>query len=140
MYDRQRYLDTRPLPSVLKWSSALSIENRLFLIGGVADGNVTNQVLELDLSTNSWVQLANMPTARSAMGLVYHQGKIWAIGGYSTSHSNAVESYDPVTDTWSVETSLLTPRHGHRSGRWMAISMWAEAHRAPLRNPPNFMT
>ena len=41
------------LPSVLKWSSALSIENRVFLIGGEVDGNVTNQVLELDLSTDS---------------------------------------------------------------------------------------
>ena len=51
-----------------------------------------------------------MPTARSSMALVYHHGKIWAIGGYSTSHSNAVESYDPATDTWSVETSLQTPR------------------------------
>jgi hypothetical protein len=53
-----------------------------------------------------------MPTARftSTSGCVVH-GKIYAVAGASGYDAlSMVEVYDPMTDTWTSETSLPTPR------------------------------
>ena len=100
------------LPAALAYATAIAVDGKILLVGGSnAPSQSTNQVLELDLGTNQWTQKADMPTARHGMKLVMFDEKVWAIGGGSTvTASQAVESYDPATNSWSSEPSLSTGR------------------------------
>jgi len=75
------------------------------LLGAVVSGNI-------------WVPMAPMPTARAALAAAAVNGKIYAIGGESTtlingSVLNAVEVYDPCTNTWSTAAAgMPTARKG----------------------------
>ncbi|MEP6860210.1 MAG: kelch repeat-containing protein [Deltaproteobacteria bacterium] len=60
----------------------------------------------------TWSTVAPMPTARDRLAAVAGaDGLIYAIGGMSsTGASNAVEAYDPMTDSWSTRAAMPTPR------------------------------
>jgi len=66
-----------------------------------------------DITENSWVSKAPMHQARSRLGAVAVNGKIYAIGG---SAENGIvgtnEEYDPATDTWRGKMPMPTPRKG----------------------------
>ena len=56
---------------------------------------------------------ASMNTARHGLHVVGLGGKIYAIGGQTTTsagYTNVVERYDPVTDTWAPVANLNTAR------------------------------
>ncbi|MEW5798223.1 MAG: choice-of-anchor D domain-containing protein [Bacteroidota bacterium] len=90
----------------------------MFAIGGGSDGsgNVStayNTVEVYDPRTNTWSAAAPMITARRQFGACYApDGKIYTIGGKTSYINNnapffsVVETYDPVTNTWSVADSL----------------------------------
>src|SRR4030065_1552266 len=69
---------------------------------------------------NTWVSKAAMHQARAGLGVVAVNGKIYAIGGTTSSTSYAFagaggfvgtnEEYDPETDTWASKASRPTPR------------------------------
>jgi len=100
------------LPSQVKHGTAITVDGKIFLIGGwnASDQNI-NQILCFDPSTSQWITKANMPTARHGAKLVWFENRIWAIGGYDGTDTNKVGSYDPATDTWQAEASLTTGRH-----------------------------
>ncbi|HEV2124780.1 MAG TPA: kelch repeat-containing protein, partial [Chloroflexota bacterium] len=56
---------------------------------------------------------ATMPTARREFGAVTVNGKYYAIGGLKNDNTvtGVNERYDPVTNTWTVMTSLPVARH-----------------------------
>src|SRR5580704_8481341 len=63
------------------------------------------------LSLGTWTTMASMPTARQQLAAGVVNGRLYAIGGLdSVGYSNAVEAYDPATDTWSTKASMLTAR------------------------------
>jgi N-acetylneuraminic acid mutarotase len=99
------------LPTPVRHSTAIIINEKMYLVGGIKSGLNINQVLCFDPSSNQWSAKANMPTARHGHKLVWFENRIWAIGGHDGSHSNKVESYDPLTDSWQTEASLKTVRH-----------------------------
>jgi non-specific serine/threonine protein kinase len=54
-----------------------------------------------------------MPTARSDLAAVWANGYLIALGGESaTGTYDAVEVYDPATDTWASLPALAPARHG----------------------------
>lgn len=59
---------------------------------------------------DSWVTLEPMPTARSNLGVVAVNGKIYAIGGYNGSYLAVNEMYDPQTNTWTIMAPMPLPR------------------------------
>ncbi len=65
---------------------------------------------------DSWETMAEMPTARSGLGVAVVDGKIYAIGGYLsgqinvTGHIGTNEMYDPATDTWATKEPMPTAR------------------------------
>ncbi|HEX4850111.1 MAG TPA: hypothetical protein VFV08_04850, partial [Puia sp.] len=79
-------------------SSFFLITGVLFLISmngckkDVGSGGGTDQP--------SWKFLSPMPTERYSFGLVAYNHLFYAIGGYNTNGSNAVEVYDPANDKW----------------------------------------
>jgi len=65
----------------------------------------------------TWTTKANMPTPRWGLGTSVVNGKIYAIGGATSSNgcdypaSSKVEEYDPQTDTWdTTKTAMPLPR------------------------------
>ncbi|MCL2172527.1 MAG: hypothetical protein FWB84_02615 [Candidatus Bathyarchaeota archaeon] len=64
-----------------------------------------------ELVENSWYTKESMSQARSRLGVVAVDGKIYAIGG-STFETvvGTNERYDPKTDTWTPLASMPTPR------------------------------
>jgi len=73
----------------------------------------TVAVLSVDATEDSWKTMAEMPTARSDLGVVAVNGKIYAIGGRNGNVSlKANEEYDPATNTWTTKTPMPTARSG----------------------------
>ncbi len=63
------------------------------------------------ISQDSWASRANLHDARSGLGTVVLNGKIYAIGGAGNQGFQATnEEFDIATNTWTVKTSMPTPR------------------------------
>jgi N-acetylneuraminic acid mutarotase len=60
-----------------------------------------------------WRTLASMPTPRSEVAVAAVAGQVYVVGGFEGdgSPSDAVEVYDPATDTWTQAPPLPEPRH-----------------------------
>ena len=67
-----------------------------------------------DPATDTWTQKADMPTVRSYLSTSVMDGKIYAIGGMSSSNEQwrleTVEVYDPLTDTWAKARDISDAR------------------------------
>jgi len=108
---------------------------RLYIFGGKGFGsgesgqpaNGFNSVEIYDPQTNSWSlsqflpSIAPLPVARSDMGrAVFWAGEFYVMGGETLSGPGAtpqktysrVDVYNPATNTWRLEASLPTARHG----------------------------
>jgi hypothetical protein len=78
---------------------------KIYVIGAGAAG----PVYQYDPVTDTWAQKASMPVGvgDGAISLDAN-GNIVVIGGYgwppNAYYSNVVESYNPSTDTWTLET------------------------------------
>ena len=68
--------------------------------------------LAYNTSTNTWLTLTGMPTARCGLGAIALTGAVFAIGGSDVSGNtyNLVEVYHHALDSWSTATSMPTPR------------------------------
>ncbi len=54
-------------------------------------------------SSGRWRTRAQMPTPRSGLAVVVHDGKVYAIGGVDNEGATGeVEVYDPETDAWTI--------------------------------------
>jgi energy-converting hydrogenase Eha subunit A len=57
-----------------------------------------------------WTTKATMPTPRGGLGVAVVNGILYAVGGVSGGGLNAVEAYDPGTNTWTTKAAMPTPR------------------------------
>lgn len=74
----------------------------------------------VEVPGGSWAQKQSMNRARGGLGVAVVNGKIYAIGGHiengsyspnpTTGFVGTNEEYDPATDTWTIKTSMPTPR------------------------------
>jgi N-acetylneuraminic acid mutarotase len=70
-----------------------------------------NPVLASGSVGDSWYTKASMSQARSGLGAVEVDGKIYAIGGYTNSgYVGTNERYDPMTNKWTILEPMPTPR------------------------------
>ncbi|MGQ0810901.1 MAG: Kelch repeat-containing protein [Nitrospiraceae bacterium] len=118
MYDpsTNRWTTKAPLPAKLHHAGAAVIGDRLYIVGGYTQSflSVWHPVATLyvyDPSQDRWTEGLAMPTARGALAVTDHAGKIFAIGGYDGArNSAAVEVYDPAGNSWRIRASLPTAR------------------------------
>ena len=107
------------LPGPVKQAAVITVSDKIYLIGGRNNSNLDlNQVLYLESGSSQWVALANMPTAKHAHKVVWYQNRIWTIGGDAGSITGNVESYEPSSNSWRAEPSLITSRRYHSA--WVA--------------------
>jgi len=111
-----RWASKTPMPVGLHHVGVGVADGRLYVVGGYRHSglNVWNPVATVyayDPATDTWDERAPMPTARGALSVTVHDGKLYAIGGYDrTANSAAVEVYDPVRNLWASRAPLPTPR------------------------------
>ena len=97
--------------------SSAVVDGKIYVIGG--DQNIpvipstygSPTVEEYDPSTDTWTRKADMPTSRVELGTCAVDGKVYAIGGLSSSGEtvlSVVEQYDPITDTWTRKANMPT--------------------------------
>ena len=80
----------------------------------------TFEVSLADAAEDLWITKEPMNEARSRLGVVVVNGKIYAIGGSTESglmpningFVGTNEEYDPATDTWTFKKPMPTPRAG----------------------------
>jgi N-acetylneuraminic acid mutarotase len=103
-------------------------DGKLYVVGGTIGScfpsgwasNVSmNEVY--DIATDTWSTGAPMPTARSGLGAVAINGKIYVIGGEGWVDElggvfRTNEAYDPESNRWAEETPMPTARHGFAKG------------------------
>ena len=84
------------------------LDNKIYISGG-SDGHsmyAHSSVECYNTDTNTWTLVANMNIARAGHGLVSLEGRLYAIGGYSTStrygHVDTVEVYIPEENSWNL--------------------------------------
>jgi N-acetylneuraminic acid mutarotase len=111
-----RWTTKAPMPVGLHHVGIGVTGGRLYVIGGYTQSGLTvwhpvASVYAYDPATDSWAERAPMPTARGALSVTEHEGKLYAIGGYDrNANSAAVEVYDPERNTWTSRALLPTPR------------------------------
>lgn len=118
MYDpvANRWTSKAPMPVGLHHAGIGVVDGRLYVIGGYRQSgfsiwNPVATVYAYDPGTDTWTSRAPMPTARGALSVTEHGGKLYAIGGYDRKANNAqVEVYDPVRNVWTTAAPLPTSR------------------------------
>jgi N-acetylneuraminic acid mutarotase len=125
-----RWTSKAPMPVGLHHVGIGVVAGRLYVIGGYKQSGLSvwgpvATVYAYDPVTDSWTERASMPTARGALSVTEHDGKLYAIGGYDrTANSAAVEVYDPTRDVWATLSPLPTPRD-HLAAATMSGKLYA---------------
>jgi hypothetical protein len=116
------------LPAARSSHDAVIVGHKLYVVGGwtLAGEKKTwvDSALVLDLKqpTTGWRETAKPPFQRRALAVAESQGKIYAIGGmdHQNKTSDAVDVYDPQSDSWSAGPAIPTESRMKAFG----ISAW----------------
>jgi N-acetylneuraminic acid mutarotase len=114
----------QPMPTARRGpGAAMGPDGKLYVIGGKALSTGPQSVESMTLVeaydpvANTWQTRAPMPTPRHLLAAVAVNGKIYALGGNidrvsANTLSDAVEEYDPTSNSWSARTPMPVARTG----------------------------
>ncbi|XDD52537.1 Kelch repeat-containing protein (plasmid) [Leptospira sp. WS92.C1] len=88
----------------------------LFLIGGIGDQlSPIAQVDAYSPTQNIWIpNITSVPTPRHSSVILNHLGKIYILGGRTTTTTTGiVESFDPKSNQWTRLSDMPVPLQGH---------------------------
>lgn len=99
------------------WLDAATDGKIVYLVGGTVAGEERPQLVESfeswDPATGAWQSLWPLPEPRAHVGLVWLNGKLYAVGGSGLEGRSArLDIYDPATGTWSRGADLPVAREG----------------------------
>jgi len=101
------------IPTPRSGCVAVTIENKVFLLGGWSDGKALACCEVLDLVTMSWDKLPPMNTQRSNFAACVVEGNlIFVVGGFYNPTLDSVEIYDTEKQRWEPLPPMSTPRKG----------------------------
>jgi len=102
-----------PMPPKPGTFGAAAINGILYAVaGGDVTGTPPATLQAYDRATDTWTEKAPMPSARSGFAVAAVNGILYAIGGYHRvlpapfEMTQAVEAYDPVTDSWTTKADV----------------------------------
>lgn len=119
-----RWRPMAPMPAKLHHAGAVTIGERLYVVGGFTKSvlSVWQPVASLYIyhpASDTWIEGPPMPTARGALAVAELDGRLIAVGGYTdASNTDAVELYDPAQQTWQTLPSLPTARDHLAAATW----------------------
>jgi Kelch motif len=100
--DRERWEPIAPMPTARGAAGAAVLDGKLYVVGGVVDGNRQRTLEAYDLRTGRWSRLAPMRVGRDHLGVAVLGGRIYALGGRQADERplTVFERYDPEADRW----------------------------------------
>lgn len=97
------------LPENIKYAKIVVINAVFYIIW-----EDTKKLIALNAQRRTFKLLPSMQHARTCCGATVVNGKIYVTGGLIDSKpTNLVECFDPVTETWTVEKSMVEGRAYH---------------------------
>ena len=109
------------------WSTSTTGPATRYRAGGTTDGTYVyvyggsnasaqylNDLWRWNPATQTWTQLANMPTGKSNIQGAYWNGKIYVPGGYIGSHITENAIYDIATNMWTTGAPLPAAQSGQQ--------------------------
>lgn len=111
-FDTNAWGMARDLP-VPRYSSASGVlpDGRLIIAGGHDGSNIRRETYIFDPATDSWTQVASMPSDLHAHSGAVIAGRFHTFMGYDSAVRNHHYIYDPASDTWSI--GAATPISNH---------------------------
>lgn len=103
-------------PFAITSPASEGLVDKFYVISGVAGCSSTiNGVYAYSTATDSWEEKASIPTPRAYARAGTIDGKIYVVGGCINADcrvetTNALEMYDPDSNTWTTRTPMPTPR------------------------------
>ena len=112
-----------PMPLGVNHAAAATDGERLFVFGGRQGPNIPqpgfSNVQIYDPVSDTWQTsmagtVAPMPLPRGGTGkAVWYRGEFYVFGGEDAASAfGDVQAYDPATNSWRMESSMPTARHG----------------------------
>lgn len=110
-----------------RFAAVSDCDGYIYVFGGIDGATYRNTVECFDTTTHTWLPanphtgdpMPDIPTSRDRLaGALGRDGRIYLTGGTPStgpSAMNIVEAYDPYSNTWSTEPSMLSARHDHRA-------------------------
>lgn len=87
------------------------VVDKVFIAGGFNGQECLNTAECFDPKTRQWTMIAPMRNRRSGIGVIAHDGFVYAVGGFNgITRMNNGEKYNPVTNSWSNITEMYSPR------------------------------
>lgn len=107
------WTEVASLPVKCASAAAVTVDGRIYVIGGRDSFQPYNTVQCYNPEDNTWCLKAPMSVRRKAHSAVVLDGYIYAIGGVNDTYGQlaGVESYDPGLDHWRHETTMCTRRN-----------------------------
>ena len=131
MYDPavDSWVVLKPMLTPRQHVNGVSVNGKIYVIGGLMDvkndsipakwsyKNISSKNEVYNPVSDSWEELAPMPTPRHDAYIASVDGKIYVIGGMGDKSNiwkplPVVEMYDPVTNTWETRAPLPSSRDG----------------------------
>ncbi|MFC0009513.1 Kelch repeat-containing protein [Devosia nitrariae] len=114
--DADAWTKLSELPEGVNHAPLVHLDGRLYVVGGYRE--TTSEPIDAlriyDIERNSWSEGPPLPTARGALAVAVHEGRIHAIGGVDhNGNTGAHEIFDPQTQSWTHAAALPTPRNHH---------------------------
>jgi N-acetylneuraminic acid mutarotase len=116
--DKNTWSEGRPLPTSKQGGTAISLDRKIYVIGGrtgAGDTGYASETVDIyDPSKNSWSSGKEMPQARTGIQSTLIKNKIYIIGGAASGKAtNSIDVYDPAAGIWNKVASMKTARTGH---------------------------
>ena len=101
--------------------AAASFRNKIYTAGGISEGKIVRMGSVFSIECLEWVETFQMPEARTRMGMVECNGRLWVMGGCVDEtlgkHSGSMEIYDCSKCVWERGPNMPV-----RSSDFAAIS------------------
>ncbi|MFY1674918.1 S8 family serine peptidase [Plantactinospora sp. WMMB334] len=99
------------LPAAVYDNSAVTLDGKVYSIGGGAGTGTERKTWVYDPATNVWTALPDMPSGRSKPAVAALNGRIYAVGGWGAGDApvETVDVFDPASGTWSTLPGVTNP-------------------------------
>lgn len=108
---RERWASSAALLQPRAGMAVTTVQNSIYVIGGITAEGVSGSVQRFDKTSNSWTNLSEKPTPVSGVNAAVVGGKIYVPGGVLADGdlTNVLEVYSPETDAWETYSSVPFP-------------------------------
>lgn len=110
-----RWSATAALPAARNRLAVVTVENKVYAIGGETNDGVTDEVLIYDPASNGWLPGPRKPTPVANVSAAYLDGRIYVPGGSTETGgvTNVLEVYDVRAGAWEAAPQLPGPVAGY---------------------------